>query len=317
MIEIFVDGSSVTNPGPGAWAAVIVANGRERTITGYDPATTNSRMELEAAIEGLAFFKNSRQQITVYSDSQYVVNMFEKGKLDRWAANNYRKKVSRTGEWQDVKNKDLVIRLDSQNTFHDVAWVWVRGHDGNHYNELAHQAAYSAAQEGYARDQALRDAISDSPPPSNVVPLHAESLTEGQHGVFEGVHAPETAERLREGWIDLPELTPLPDPPVSDYQRAWAVYERTSIFLLGKMHYLPTSPSEFPDGGREACILVARKLNQSDSPFVLPFGRRGRYVALPWRPSDVGRVLTEREDREIMAYMKDPEVGKVVGIGAR
>lgn len=319
MIQIWVDGSTVTNPGPGAWAAVIVANGRERTITGYDPATTNSRMELEAAVEGLRFFKG-RQEVTVYSDSQYVVNMVAKGWIDKWAVNNFRKRVSRTGKYEDVKNQDLVIRLANQNLVHDVTWEWIRGHDGHHYNELAHMAAYNAAQEGYARDLAMKTGLG---PQASISPTPTETAQELTEGGRQGVDTPRGNEGYSEspvdlaegvGWIDLPELKPIPDPPESEWPETWCVRERKSTYVLGRVDVYPMSPNEYEDGARSYCIRAARKMNKSHDPIVLPFAGRGRWVALPHDVGEMGRVLSKEEDREIMEYMKE---GKVVDLATR
>jgi ribonuclease HI len=127
-VDIFTDGACLGNPGPGGWAAILVAGEHRREITGYEPATTNNRMELKAAIEG---FRNLKQacEVDIYTDSQYVKNGMEQW-LAKWKRNGWR-----TAAKQPVKNADLWEQLEEAAGAHTVRWHWVRGHDGHVENE--------------------------------------------------------------------------------------------------------------------------------------------------------------------------------------
>lgn len=115
------------------------------------------------------------------------------------------------------------------------------------------------------------------------------------------------------GWIDLPELKPIPDPPKPEWPETWCVRERKSTYVLGRVDVYPMSPSEYGDGARDYCIRAARKMNKSHDPIVLPYGGRGRWVAVPHHPGELGRVLSKEEDREIMEYMKEEKVIDLAG----
>ena len=121
MIDIYTDGSCITNPGPGGWAAVILENGAKRELHGREESTTNNRMEMLAVVEGLSALPES-SEVTVYSDSQYVVNTM-------------------TRNWKRNVNNDLWTLLDTEVAKRNVHWQWVRGHDGNPMNELADRLA--------------------------------------------------------------------------------------------------------------------------------------------------------------------------------
>ena len=127
MIEIFTDGACIGNPGRGGWAAIILGDGIEmRDIQGHSPRTTNNRMEMTAVIEGLALVPRGAE-VTVYSDSQYVVNTM-------------------TRNWKRRKNQDLWARLDREATARQVTWRWIRGHAGHPMNERADRLATAAAK---------------------------------------------------------------------------------------------------------------------------------------------------------------------------
>ena len=117
MIHIYTDGSCLGNPGPGGWAAIIEENGGKKRLSGREDETTNNRMEILAAIKGLQATP-SHSEVTVFSDSQYVVNTMTKG-------------------WKRKANQDLWAALDSAVKEHRVTWKWVRGHAGNPGNEEA------------------------------------------------------------------------------------------------------------------------------------------------------------------------------------
>lgn len=142
-VEAFTDGACLGNPGPGGWGALLRYGGRERELSGGDPATTNNRMELMGAIQALEALTRDCL-VDLYTDSRYVEQGFREW-VPRWQANGWR-----TADRKPVKNQDLWERLAAAASRHDVRWHWVRGHDGHVENErvdvLARTAALAAAQ---------------------------------------------------------------------------------------------------------------------------------------------------------------------------
>ena len=136
-VEIYTDGACQGNPGPGGWGTILRYNGVEKELSGYAPATTNNRMELQAAIEGLASLKRS-MKADVYTDSQYLRDGITKW-LFQWKKNNWRLSNNKP-----VKNKDLWEKLENLIETHDVEWHWVRGHSGHLENERADALARQA-----------------------------------------------------------------------------------------------------------------------------------------------------------------------------
>ncbi|WLP93112.1 ribonuclease HI [Gordonia sp. NB41Y] len=139
VVEISTDGACLGNPGPGGWGAVLRYKGHEREISGADPDTTNNKMELTAAIEGLAALTRS-SSVVLYTDSSYVRNGITKW-VAGWQSNGWK-----TKDKKPVKNADLWRRLVEEEKRHQVTWRWVKGHNGDHYNEIADQLATSAAR---------------------------------------------------------------------------------------------------------------------------------------------------------------------------
>jgi len=127
-IELYTDGSCSGNPGPGGWGALLRWNSQERELSGGSAATTNNRMELTAAIEGLRTL-NQPCGVTLYTDSAYLSNAITKGWLKGWKRNDWKK-----SDKTPVLNRDLWEELDEQLAFHDVSFVWVKGHADNEYN---------------------------------------------------------------------------------------------------------------------------------------------------------------------------------------
>jgi ribonuclease HI len=144
-VVVYTDGACTGNPGPGGWAAIITDGAEERVVAGYEPATTNQRMELRAAIEGLAAIPG-RRRVQVHSDSAYVVNCFREGWWRRWEASGWRN----AGK-QPVANRDLWERLLAESRRHDVAWHKVRGHSGDPMNERVDALARGAIVEALRR----------------------------------------------------------------------------------------------------------------------------------------------------------------------
>jgi ribonuclease HI len=127
-LVIHTDGACRGNPGPGGWGVLMVWNGTQKELSGSEPATTNNRMELTAAIMGLAALKRATQ-VTVQTDSQYVIKGITEW-LPAWKARGWR-----TADRKPVKNQDLWERLDQVAGSHAIQWVWVKGHSGDHGNE--------------------------------------------------------------------------------------------------------------------------------------------------------------------------------------
>lgn len=141
---IYTDGACLGNPGPGGWAAIVVRGGEERELTGFDPATTNNRMELLAAIEALRSL-GSPAEVDLHTDSQYLRNGMTDW-LARWKRNGWRT-AARTA----VKNADLWRALDELAGRHVIRWHWVRGHDGHPENERCDALANAAIRTGLGR----------------------------------------------------------------------------------------------------------------------------------------------------------------------
>jgi len=129
-VEIYTDGACRGNPGVGGWGALLRFRDRELELFGGEPATTNNRMELTAAIQALAALKR-RCEVALYTDSQYV-----RQGITTWLA-DWKRRDWRTSDRKPVKNQDLWQQLDALAAKHDIAWHWVRGHTGHPENERA------------------------------------------------------------------------------------------------------------------------------------------------------------------------------------
>lgn len=136
QITIYTDGAARGNPGPGGYGAVLLCPPwpRKELSAGYR-RTTNNRMELLAVIVGLETLKIPGSEVTVYSDSRYVVDAVEKGWVFGWERKGFK----------DKKNPDLWIRFLAVYRRHRVKFVWVKGHDGNPENERCDQLAVAAS----------------------------------------------------------------------------------------------------------------------------------------------------------------------------
>ncbi len=133
QVEIYTDGACRGNPGPGGWGAILVYGDKEKELSGGEKETTNNRMELLAAIEGLKALKEPCR-ITLTSDSKYLVDGVTQW-LEGWKSRGYAK----------VKNPDLWKALDALLQIHKVEFVWVRGHMGHPYNERCDKLATAFA----------------------------------------------------------------------------------------------------------------------------------------------------------------------------
>ena len=139
-VDIYTDGACKGNPGAGGWSAILVFGGKEKELFGGERVTTNNRMELTAAIEGLKALKEPCR-VNLYSDSQYLVNAINKGWLESWKSKGWRK-----ADKSAVLNDDLWKTLDDLLCTHEVEFIWVRGHDGHEYNERCDELASGYAE---------------------------------------------------------------------------------------------------------------------------------------------------------------------------
>jgi len=133
-VVIHTDGACSGNPGPGGWGAILQFAGKERELSGGDPATTNNRMELTAAIEALKALK-SGSTAELHTDSEYL----KKG-ITEWI-HGWKRNGWKTSDKKPVKNVELWQTLDALAANHDVEWRWVRGHAGHDLNERADELA--------------------------------------------------------------------------------------------------------------------------------------------------------------------------------
>ncbi len=129
-VELFTDGACRGNPGPGGWGVLLRYGDRERELYGGEPATTNNRMELRAAIEGLRALREPCE-VTLTTDSTYVMKGLTEW-LPGWKARGWR-----TAGRKPVKNAELWQALDAEAGRHQVRWEWVKGHSGHEGNERA------------------------------------------------------------------------------------------------------------------------------------------------------------------------------------
>jgi len=137
VVEIYTDGACRGNPGPGGWAAVLSAGGREKEITGAENLTTNNRMELQAVIAALQALRRPAH-VRLYTDSQYV----RRGLLE-WLP-NWKARGWKTADKKAVKNQDLWQTLESEAAKHHIEWHWVPGHAGIPGNERCDALANAA-----------------------------------------------------------------------------------------------------------------------------------------------------------------------------
>lgn len=136
QIIIYTDGSSRGNPGPGGYGTILMSGNYVKELAQGYRKTTNNRMELMAVIAGLEALKKKDLEITVYSDSQYIVKALNEGWLNKWMATNF------SG---GKKNKDLWVRFYNLYKQHKVKFVWVKGHAENKYNNRCDELATAAA----------------------------------------------------------------------------------------------------------------------------------------------------------------------------
>ena len=139
MIKIYTDGSCLSNPGNGGWAAIINNDGDVVKISGSEKNTTNNKMELMAPIKALQEIKKN-QQVEIYTDSKYVKLGITEW-IHKWTKNNWK-----TSKKEPVKNKELWVELYDLNKSFEINWIWVKAHAGNTLNEEVDLLAKKAAE---------------------------------------------------------------------------------------------------------------------------------------------------------------------------
>ena len=133
-VSLYTDGACRGNPGRGGWGAILVWGAYEKELSGGERETTNNRMELTAAIEGLAALREPCA-VKLYSDSKYLVDAFTQGWVYGWRERGWRR-----GR-EELKNPDLWERLFELVNIHKVEFIWVKGHNGHSYNERCDRLA--------------------------------------------------------------------------------------------------------------------------------------------------------------------------------
>lgn len=139
-VHIYTDGACSGNPGPGGWAAILLYGEHRKDVSGGEAETTNQRMELRAAVEGLKALRRPAR-VLLHSDSAYLINAFEQGWLKRWQRNGWQ-----TASKKPVSNKDLWEQLLIASAEHDVQWIKVKGHADDEWNNRADELARAAVQ---------------------------------------------------------------------------------------------------------------------------------------------------------------------------
>ncbi len=139
-VSLYTDGACSGNPGVGGWAAILIAGGHEKELSGAHPNTTNNRMELQAVIEGFMALKFPCK-VSVYSDSAYVVNAFKQDWLSNWLKNGWKNSAG-----QAVSNKEQWQALLELSAKHQVTWHKVKGHADNPYNNRCDELAVQAVK---------------------------------------------------------------------------------------------------------------------------------------------------------------------------
>lgn len=139
-VTLYTDGACSGNPGPGGYGAILIYKGIEKEISGGELNTTNNKMEIMAVIKGLEYLKEPCE-VTVYSDSAYVVNTIEKGWIYSWQKNNWVK-----SDKSKVKNIDLWTKMLELMEVHDIKFVKVKGHADNEYNNRCDRLAVKESE---------------------------------------------------------------------------------------------------------------------------------------------------------------------------
>lgn len=135
QVTIYTDGACSGNPGPGGWGAILMYKDKKLELSGYEAHTTNNRMELLAPIQALSRLKEPCE-VSVYSDSAYLVNAFRQGWLDNWLKRGWLK-----ADRKPVENQDLWKELLKYQDIHSIRWIKVKGHADNAFNNRCDELA--------------------------------------------------------------------------------------------------------------------------------------------------------------------------------
>ncbi|MFZ5818162.1 MAG: ribonuclease HI [Bacillota bacterium] len=141
-VTIYTDGACSGNPGPGGWGAILMHGEHRKELSGFEPSTTNNRMEIQAAIEALRALKYPCR-VKLYSDSAYLVNAFRQNWLGNWQRNGWI-----NSKKEPVENQDLWRELLEVTRPHQVEWIKVKGHADNPYNNRCDELARAAIAAG-------------------------------------------------------------------------------------------------------------------------------------------------------------------------
>ncbi len=141
VVEMYTDGACKGNPGRGGWGVLLRYKGIEKVLYGGEVHTTNNRMELTAVIQGLLALKRPGCDVTVISDSKYVLTG-----ITEWLP-NWKKRNWKTSAKKPVLNEDLWRKLDELAVQHKIKWLWVKGHSGHRENEMADELANRGIEE--------------------------------------------------------------------------------------------------------------------------------------------------------------------------
>lgn len=144
-VDIYTDGACKGNPGPGGWGAIVVYGNIEKELSGGDKKTTNNRMELTGAISALSILKE-KCEITLYSDSKYLVDAINLGWAQKWRSTGWIK-----SDKKPALNSDLWDTLLKLLEYHSVKMIWVKGHAGHEYNERCDRLAVAEAEKNTER----------------------------------------------------------------------------------------------------------------------------------------------------------------------
>lgn len=146
-VIIYTDGACSFNPGPGGWAAVLIYKGSEKQISGFEPETTNNRMELKAVIEALGALKEPCE-VTIHTDSSYIHDAFEKHWIDNWLSNGWK-----TASKKPVENQDLWQQILDAAGEHKIYWRKVKGHADDKYNNICDKLAREAIKQNTKKEE--------------------------------------------------------------------------------------------------------------------------------------------------------------------
>lgn len=146
-VTIYTDGACSGNPGPGGWGAILMYQDQKKELFGFEPETTNNRMELTAVIEALRALKVACN-VSIHTDSAYVCNAFQLNWLNNWKANGWK-----TASKRDVENQDLWRSLLDVLAIHTYQFVKVKGHSDNPFNNRCDELARLAIKQAVAASQ--------------------------------------------------------------------------------------------------------------------------------------------------------------------